>query len=234
MNNQGMLGLPGAVRAFEPGAEARNRLRGRVTFWTRSVGDLIAPTGRLVACDPFACADAPAFAHAVLPGHYPVVAALAQFGSTGDERIAGAMLQLRDAAPVRWEPAEWVRDADADLANRETNKEEGATGSASLADVYGVDSGFGAFMDEAAIEALLEHIDAEDDDYLQGRLERLGLVGGAEWFDIPLDEETGANILLFSSGWGDGAYPSYWGYAANDGLACLLTDFGIVDASDFL
>jgi hypothetical protein len=233
MNDQGMLGLPGAVRAFEPGAEARDRRRDRVTFWTRLVGDLIAPTGRIVACDPFACANAPAFAHEVPPGQYSVLVALAQFAGNGDERIAGAMLQLRDAAPVRWEPAAWVRDAD--LANAETDQEEGATGRASLADAYGVDSGFGAFMDEAAIEALLEHRDAEDDDhYLQGRLESLGPVGGAEWFDIPLDEEAGANILLFTSGWGDGAYPSYWGYAANGGLVCLLTDFSVFDASDFL
>jgi uncharacterized protein DUF4241 len=49
-----------------------------------------------------------------------------------------------------------------------------------------------------------------------------------------LDEETGANILLFTSGWGDGAYPSYWGYAADDALVCLLTDFGVVVVADFL
>ncbi|HEY1388898.1 MAG TPA: DUF4241 domain-containing protein [Ktedonobacterales bacterium] len=232
MNDQDMLGLPGAARAFEPGAEAQDRRYGAVTFWTRSVGDLIAPTGRIVACDPFECVDAPAFAHKVLPGHYPVRVALAQFAGTRDERIAGAVLQLRDAAPVRWESAEWVRDAD--TANAEADK-EGATVSAPLMDAYGVDSGFSSFMDEAAIEALLDHIEAEDDDdYLQGRLDRLGPVGGPEWFDLPLDETNGANILLFTSGWGDGVYPSYWGYAADDGLVCLLTDFGVVDASDFL
>jgi hypothetical protein len=232
MNDQGMLELPGAARAFEPGVEARDGQGGAVTFWTRAVGDLIAPTGRIVACDPFACADAPAFARAVPPGQYPVRVALAQFAGNGDERIAGALLQLRDAAPVRWEPADWVRDAD--TAHSEADQ-EAATDSAALEDAYGVDSGFGAFMDEAAIEALLEHIEADDnDDYLQGRLDSLGLVGGPEWFDIPLDEEHGANMLLFTSGWGDGVYPSYWGYAADDGPACLLTDFGVVDASDFL
>jgi hypothetical protein len=90
-------------------------------------------------------------------------------------------------------------------------------------------------MDEAAIEALLEHIDAEDDDeYLQERWESLGPVGGTEWFDISLDEETGANILLFTSGWGDGKDPSFWGYAADGGLVALLTDFGVVGAADFL
>jgi uncharacterized protein DUF4241 len=178
MNDQNMPGLPGAVRAFEPGAEARDRQGGEVTFWTRSVGDLIAPTGLIVACDPFESADASAFAREVPPGQYPVLIAVAQFAGDGDERIAGAILQLRDAAPVRWEPAEWVRDADS--ANSETGK-VGVPDSASLADAYGVDSGFGAFMDEAAIEALLEHINAEDDNgYLQRRLESLRPVGGVE------------------------------------------------------
>jgi len=232
MSDTGMVGLPGAVQAFEPGAQARDRQGGDVTFWTRAVGDLIAPTGRIVACDPFTCADAPAFACEALPGTYPVRVALAQFARNSDERIVAAMLQLRAAAAVRWEPAQWVRAADS--ATSETDN-EGATDSASITDDYCVDSGFGAFMDEAAIEVLLEHIHAEDDDdYLQGRLDSLGPVGGAEWFDIPLDEETGANMLLFTSGWGDGAYPSYWGYAADDGLVCLLTDFGVVDASEYL
>jgi Protein of unknown function (DUF4241) len=118
------MGLPGAVQAFEPGAEARDQRRGDVSFWTRSVGDLVATTGRIVACDPFECADAPAFAREVPPGRYPVLLALAQFAGTGDERIASAVLRLRDAAPVRWGPAAWVREAA--NASRETDKEGGA------------------------------------------------------------------------------------------------------------
>lgn len=231
---------PRVAKAFKPGAQARDRHQGDVTFWTRSVGDLIVPTGRIVACDPFSCVDAPAFVREVPPGTYPVLLALAQFAHNGDERIAAAMLRLCDAAPVRWEPAVWTRNSA--NAGPETEAEEGptqtatATNGAPVADTYCVDSGFGAFMDEAAIEALLDHIEAEDDDdYLQARLDALRpALGGPEWFDIPLDEETGANVLLFTSGWGDGAYPSYWGFAANGDLVCLLTDFGVVDDAEFL
>jgi hypothetical protein len=123
---QDMRGLPGAARAFEPGAQAWDRQDGDVTFWTRTVGDLIAPTGRIVASDPFECADAPAFAREVPPGRYPVLVALAQFARSGGERIVAAMLRLRDAAPVRWEPAQWVRDADhAASASPETEQEKG-------------------------------------------------------------------------------------------------------------
>lgn len=224
----GAAGRPIVAPAFEPGAQARDHLGGEVTFWTRTAGDLVVPSGRIVACDPFEYADAPAFAREVLPGRYPVILALAQFARNGDERIVAAMLRLNDAEPMRWDPALWEREP-ADAAST-TDEARAAPGGASMPDEYGVDSGFGAFMDEAAIEALLDHIEAEDDEgYLQRRLESLGLVGGPEWFDIPLDDETGANILLFTSGWGDGAYPSYWGYAADGSLVCLLTDFGVVN-----
>jgi hypothetical protein len=114
-----------------------------------------------------------------------VLLTLVGFARNSDERIAAAMLRLSDAAPVRWEPAEMSRDAG--YASPDTDAEEGATemetatAATRLANVYGLDSGSGAFMDEAAIEALLDHIEAEDDDdYLQRRLDALGPAGGPE------------------------------------------------------
>jgi Protein of unknown function (DUF4241) len=90
-------------------------------------------------------------------------------------------------------------------------------------------------MDEAAIEALLAHIVAEDDEeYLLQRVDALGPVGGPEWFDSPLDVEAGANLLLCTSGWGDGVYSSSWGFDADGNVAYLLKDLRVVDASDFV
>jgi hypothetical protein len=43
-----------------------------------------------------------------------------------------------------------------------------------------------------------------------------------------LDPETGANIIAFSSGDGDGCYASYFGLAADGSAACLVTDFGLL------
>jgi hypothetical protein len=43
-----------------------------------------------------------------------------------------------------------------------------------------------------------------------------------------LDPETGANIVCFHSGHGDGCYPSYFGLAADGSAACLVTDFGLL------
>lgn len=51
------------------------------------------------------------------------------------------------------------------------------------------------------------------------------------WTDLVLDEVTGANLIAFSSGWGDGSYPSFWGYDADGQRVGLVTDFGVLDAS---
>jgi hypothetical protein len=32
-----------------------------------------------------------------------------------------------------------------------------------------------------------------------------------------------------SSGWGDGSYPSFWGYDAGGQRVALVTDFGVLD-----
>jgi len=43
-----------------------------------------------------------------------------------------------------------------------------------------------------------------------------------------IDEQTGANLVRFQSGEGDGCYASYFGLAADGSPACLVTDFGLL------
>lgn len=89
MRDRGMMGLPGAVQAFEPGAQAREWQGGDVIFWTRPIGDLIVPTGRIAACDPCACAEARVFARKVPLGTYPVLVALSEFARAANWRNIG-------------------------------------------------------------------------------------------------------------------------------------------------
>lgn len=42
---------------------------------------------------------------------------------------------------------------------------------------------------------------------------------------MELNLRSGANAILFPSGWGDGVYASYWGY---DMAVCLVTDFELI------
>ena len=56
----------------------------------------------------------------------------------------------------------------------------------------------------------------------------------ADWrssVEVTVDPASGANVIGFSSGFGDGAYPSWFGLDANGDPLVLLTDFGILEVS---
>nr|MCU0910302.1 DUF4241 domain-containing protein [Paracoccaceae bacterium] len=49
---------------------------------------------------------------------------------------------------------------------------------------------------------------------------------------IPQDfvvTRAGLSMAVFSSGWGDGWYASYWGFDQSGCLCALVTDFGVLD-----
>jgi hypothetical protein len=45
---------------------------------------------------------------------------------------------------------------------------------------------------------------------------------------MTLNETTGGNLVMFHTGWGDASYASYFGYAADGSLTCLVTDFEVL------
>ncbi|WP_277949839.1 DUF4241 domain-containing protein [Priestia endophytica] len=48
------------------------------------------------------------------------------------------------------------------------------------------------------------------------------------WGNLILDEEHNLNALVFSSGYGDGFYASYWGIDEKGHVVSLVTDFNIL------
>jgi hypothetical protein len=191
-------------------------LDGAIRLRRQGLGDLVVPSGRLVAGDPLIMADVYPLATAVPPGRYPVVCGIAAFDN-GDERVAWALLQLQTRPVVRWEPATLPGQDPATLADGEFFG-------------YGVDSGTGCFMDAVAAARLVAAMRADEEYYLTViDAMRPTYRHTWQWASIPLDPLTGANLVAFSSGWGDGAYASYFGYDAAQGLTCLVTDFGLLD-----
>ncbi|OWA37291.1 cytoplasmic protein [Saccharibacillus sp. O16] len=175
-------------------------------------------SGRVVACDPLT-SPLEAFELEVKPGTYPVYA----WHSEHHGVIAGAELRLADNKPVRWELA--VRPGQ----DRSTLKEDEIFG-------YPVDAGIGSFADEDALHALQsldERLQEElgdeyvslYDDLVADVLEEHDNV----WGNLVTDEETGLNVILFTSGDGDGVYASYWGIDENDEVVSLLTDFRVLE-----
>jgi hypothetical protein len=53
------------------------------------------------------------------------------------------------------------------------------------------------------------------------------------WADIELDPDSGANIVAFSTGVGDGRYASYFGLGESGEVVCLVTDFSLFEYEDF-
>lgn len=200
--------------ALRDGYEAKNSM-GTARLTLHSLGELALPTGQVVACDPFVVSkNEKPFTVRVPPGRYPVSVNVARFDSD-DQRVAYSILRLRDAAPVRWEMA-LLPD------QRVEELKEGRIHG------YGVDSGTGCFMDVEAARILAVGSNWENEHH--GDLEegmKQTYVYTWAWLNTVLTPATGVNVVAFSSGYGDGEYPSYWGYDANGEVACLVTDFGV-------
>jgi hypothetical protein len=96
---------------------------------------------------------------------------------------------------------------------------------------YGVDSGTGCFASSEAVGVLTGGDFDEYGDRVHDAMFPSDDV--ATWkssVNVVVDPASGANVIGFSSGFGDGAYPSYFGLDADGEPVVLLTDFGILEA----
>ncbi|MEC5398757.1 DUF4241 domain-containing protein [Uliginosibacterium sp. H1] len=196
--------------AFTDGFEARvgdqiYRFRSQV------VGELSLPSGRLLACDPLVSCSEP-FTGRVPVGRFPLHLAIARNGE--DERIALAKIVFAEGPIVSWELA---LTAGQDVSTLKPGEFFG----------YGVDSGTGGFMDADAL-ALFEAERARGgqafDQQLFDALDRT-YRHTRSWH---LYQTSGGTVAMFSSGYGDGAYPTYRAYDKAGRLVAVITDFMIV------
>ena len=171
-----------------------------------SVGNVYLPTGVVCAVDAF-CVLGPetGFQRTVPAGHYPVELSIAQLGP--DQRVAFAMVRFRGEVAPRWEMALAPDQNAQDL----------------------VDSGAGCFMDITACEELLDRQDGDSSfwDDLQEKMDE-SYVHTWRHANVEAGGGTGANVVAFSSGYGDGIYPSYFGLCQDGQASCLVTDFLVI------
>jgi hypothetical protein len=177
----------------------------------RQIAELVVTSGEIVACDPLTMPDTPAFTTRVPPGRYPVVLSIAHLAD-GDQRVACAKVDFSAHPVARWEPALVAGQDPSRLGPEEFFG-------------YGVDSGTSAFLDAEAARAL-SGWDFDRTTQLIEQLDRNQVLTW-NWLDIPITD-SGANLVAFGSGFGDGAYASYLGYDASDTLGCLVTDFDLL------
>lgn len=178
---------------------------GLVEVELRDAGKLRMPSGRLVAADPaFLDADAEHFTVTVPPGEYRVEVSVIRFvDEPAHERVAAAKLVVADAPVATWETALWPGQNALFLGDGEFYG-------------YGVDSGTGCFADAAALPEEM------DDDLLE-KFEEVD-----PYVDVTLDGTDG-NIIAFTTGWGDGSYPTWIGRAADGTTVCFVTDMLVLN-----
>lgn len=193
--------------------------RGIVHCVVRPIGNVILSTGRIVACDPLVFPEAEPFTVIVGAGAYPVSLALAQVSDT-DQRVAFAKLQFAEETAATWQMA---LTPGQDPTKLRPNEIFG----------YAVDAGTGCFMDREA-SRLLEARMSENREYYQAIVDAMEktYVNTWSWADVRPSEHRDENCVVFSSGWGDGVYPSYFGYSDGGELVCLVTDFDVLWRED--
>lgn len=179
------------------------------------LGLLNLPTGKIVANDPLCFFETIPFEKPVAPGNYPVILYIHHIED--DRRVAFAEIRFTENLPYRFELALKERE------NAEELSEDDYYG-------YGVDSGTGGFMDKLTCDEFVSLLETLED----GMLPELEEALNASYIDtystvnykLPGQEH---NLVVFSSGFGDGCYSSYWGYDEYDKLCCLITDFKTIE-----
>lgn len=182
----------------------------------RNVGELLLPTGRLIACDPFLVTDeTPPFRCSLPSGKFAVLLSIANIKT--DQRVAFATIRFTKTTPTSWE---MLTTGNHDPA---TLKEGHILG-------YAVDSGTACFMDVAAARALSQRM-SETQDYFEVLIEEMQKTYVHTWDWLNKNFGDG-NLIAFSSGGGDGVYATYAGRDSNGQLSAIVTDFDVVPSPE--
>jgi hypothetical protein len=183
--------------------------------------DVTMPTGQVVGCDALTTGGwAEPFTVSVPAGTYPLrawVAVLYTGGAEWQRRVAALQLVVTGEPAARWEMALVSGQDPSTLGDGEFYG-------------YGVDAGTGTLADVVALRALADwDYERLDDVYIPAQYPLAPVPGGI--ISAVTDEPSGANVVAVSSGWGDGAYPTFIGYTAEGAVASFVTDFMVVPAA---
>lgn len=184
------------------------------------LGDLQLSSPKLIAEDPAIYAEEETLTQDVPTGRFPVVLAIAKFGEPedADERVAFARINFSNEPIVRWQMAMTQSQQDS-LAKSPLGNNHFFG--------YGVDSGTGCFMSQRAKQMLTNFDEDEFFDKLSDLMENS--YQSTRSYGLLTLDNSGENMAVFSSGFGDGYYPSFFGFDKQDNLVCLVTDFLVFD-----
>jgi hypothetical protein len=195
-----------------------------------SCGDLVAPLGRLVVCDPFTGLQANNLQVAsIVPGRYPMKVTMADVSGKLDGshmREAYASLILSEAEEVTRRVIPLIEEGqpEPELAEGEFMG-------------FVVDASTACFVDGGAVaqgmpgdesrwyDDIFEN--SSPDCWFNRMDDPSHIQPGLANVPLPLAED-GANIILIHSGWGDGIFPVVGGYDHAGNLARVHIDFNVM------
>jgi len=91
---------------------------------------------------------------------------------------------------------------------------------------YPVSSGTAAFMDADADSAARADFNTYGNAVLGALTDAVD--NDEYWTSVVVNEETGVNAVIVTSGYGDGTYTVYWGLDANGAPVTLVADFQVI------
>lgn len=179
---------------------------------------VVVTSGRIAVADPLTPASGRVLARQVPPGRFRVMVSVATVD--GEQRIAAAVMHV-GRPPI----ARWV------IAHYEGNK---PPKSADQLPTFGVDAGTAGFMDALVLESLRTAPDEAEPPVQASLVPQLtatpSAANTAQWIADPI---SGRNVIAFTSGWGDGAYASYWALDGAGQPVCLVIDFDLFTKAEW-
>ena len=179
------------------------------------IGNLVVTSQAVVATDPIVISGFKQFTQPVPNGRHPVTVAIAEID--GYERIAFARVQFSMLPSVSWKMA---------VTDLEKDPDELGPG---IFLGYGVDGATGCFTDPVASKLMGQRYKQEGPYFTFGDviMDAMELTDQSTrgWCDVRLIEEREENIICFTSGCGDGFFPSFFAFDANCKVCQLVTDF---------
>ena len=192
---------------------------------SNNIGLVNFPTGKVIVCDPLAYPDTTPYKKKIPIGKYPIIIYSAKNTDLGERHVI-AKLKLNDNKAEKWELA--LREGEDTSGIKEKGEFIG----------YPVDAGVAGIYDyQTALE--YERFDEEFmkvnpkanmyDDYFAAEFKKNAKnpEDYGDWINhkLPNSEST---ITMFTSGFGDGLYPAYWGIDKNGELTSLVLDFFVL------
>lgn len=214
-------------------AHFTEKVIGNMAVDVLDIGTVHFPTGQIFACDPLVeLEDTLPFLQTIPAGTYPVKICVVPSEKYGD-RYACVKVEVSREKPVRYELG-MVGNENLDAALGDDDYFG-----------FGVDAGMGCIADiqtQAAFKTYwakrLEEdpdIDPYNDlfcDLLEENAQAHPKYQGdcGDWLNWTVPD-TDCNLPIFSSGWGDGYYPVYFGYDAKGEVCAVYVRFIDIEAS---